>query len=548
MDQSNISVTGERIGVVTHAEIANQHAQNAGVSGTPVALDSKSLRNLVERRHPKYENLNPHWEFVRLTYEGGREWFDGNIFQYLKEGEQEYSDRKKRAYRFNHSREVVDLVNKHLFRQEILRNDAEAPEEIKAFWKKATKSGLGIDDMMQLVSKEGSLFGQIAIVIDSNKTPGAISVAEARRTGGSVYAYVVRPSNLLDYSEASDGSLNWALIQESFRDDEDPFKKNDGVSVRWRLWTKTEWILIQQRSTKGKRRELFVADRGNHDLGVTPVVLHRNVISDAEWSAPGMIDDIAYMDRAVANYLSNLDAIIQDQTFSQLVMPAQGMMPTDKDYESLLNVGTKRIFLYDAEGGGVPMYISPDVKQAKLIVDTIQKIINEIYHTVGLAGERTKEDNSVGIDNSSGVAKAYDFDRVNSLLISKANSLEATERRVLDIVAKWNEIELSEKTKLVEYPDDFDVRSLYDEFDVAAKLILIEAPDEVRREQMRVVTKKLFPMAPKVVVGKFEIELKNWPPEVPDQTAPASGSQAKPQAENRQGEVTKNTSQSKSAA
>jgi hypothetical protein len=261
-----------------------------------------------------------------------------------------------------------------------------------------------------------------------------------------------------------------------------------------------------------------------------------------------MIDDIAYMDRAVANYLSNLDAIIQDQTFSQLVMPAQGMMPGDKDYNNLLDVGTKRIFLYDAEGGGIPMYISPDVKQAKLIVEAIQKIINEIYHTVGLAGERTKEDNSVGIDNSSGVAKAYDFDRVNSLLISKANSLEATEKRIIDLVSKWNEIEVSADTKLVEYPDDFDVRSLYDEFDVAAKLILIEAPDEVRREQMRVVNRKLFPMATKATQKKFEAELKSWPPEMPDPTAQANGDQPKPKAENRQGEVTKETSQDKNAA
>ncbi|MEZ6841312.1 hypothetical protein ABVN80_14665 [Acinetobacter baumannii] len=37
---------------------------------------------------------------------------------------------------------------------------------------------------------------------------------------------------------------------------------------------------------------------------------------------------------------------------------------------------------------------------------TINKIIGEIYHTVGLAGERTKQDNAVGIDNSSGVAES----------------------------------------------------------------------------------------------------------------------------------------------
>jgi hypothetical protein len=50
----------------------------------------------------------------------------------------------------------------------------------------------------------------------------------------------------------------------------------------------------------------------------------------------------------------------------------------------------------------------------------VNKIIGEIYHSVGMAGERTKQDNAMGIDNSSGVAKAYDFERMNAMLATKA--------------------------------------------------------------------------------------------------------------------------------
>ena len=49
--------------------------------------------------------------------------------------------------------------------------------------------------------------------------------------------------------------------------------------------------------------------------------------SESPYFSPSLIDDIAYLDRAVANYLSNLDAIIQDQTFSQLAIPVQSLLP-----------------------------------------------------------------------------------------------------------------------------------------------------------------------------------------------------------------------------
>lgn len=532
MGQNTFDVKGDVIGVIDGDDALNNPV------ATSLGDDQKKLRALIERRHPEYEKKKPHWDFLEATYEGGREWFDANIFQYVKEGQEEFAERKRRAYRFNHTREVVDLLNKYLFRQAIARNEDDAPDSVKEFWQRSTKNGLGISDFKRQISKMSSIFGRIAIVVDNNLPSGAVSVAEVKNSGAATYAYIVRPQQLLDYSHDERGDLNWALIAEAYRDDESPMAPSTGMSVRWRLWTKTEWILLEERGVKNRKRIVVVAS-DTHDLGEVPVIIHDNIISDEEWSSQAMIDDIAYLDRAVANYLSNLDAIIQDQTFSQLAMPAQGLMPGEDNYNKMLEMGTKRIFLFDGEGGIMPTYISPDVKQAQVIVGTIQKIINEIYHTVGLAGERTKEDNAVGIDNSSGVAKAYDFDRVNSLLVAKADSLEVTENKINRLVALWSGEEKLIKEPLTSYPADFDTRGLYDEFDIAARLILTEAPDEVRREQMRQVIEKLFPQAPATARQKMEAELKTWPPE-PEIEVSANGS-PKSKATSRQGQVTKKT-------
>ena len=484
---------------------------SGGLGIAPMDDNQKKLRHLISRRHPEYADFCAHWNFLQATYDGGREWFkDGNVFRYIKEGEKEFADRVERCYRFNHSREVVDLLNKYLFKQNIVRNEDDAPASVAAFWKKSTKNGLEMRDFSRQVSKKASINGRIGVVVDNTARAAVLSKAEEKQQGVRTYAYIIGPKQLLDYSYGEDGGLNWVLIMEEVRDDFDPMNSSGDERPRYRLWTKTEWRLFEEQG-KGRQKKVVEVGNGAHNLGVVPVILVDNIITDEEYVAPALIDDIAYLDRAVANYLSNLDAIIQDQTFSQLAMPAQNVLPGEDNYTKLTEMGTKRVFLYDGEGGQKPEYLSPDPKQAQMILAVINKIINEIYHTVGLAGERTKQDNALGIDNSSGVAKAYDFERVNALLQAKADSLEVVENKIAYLVALWNGEEGQMRDDLVGYPDNFDTRGLYDEFDIAARLMLVEAPESVRRHQMETVIDKLFPQLAKDLKAKMLEDLKSWP-------------------------------------
>lgn len=492
-------------------------AGNGGVVSTASdGQDAKSIRKMIERRHPKYKERLDHWAFLEKTYEGGREWFEENIFRYLKEGDEEYTSRVKRSYRFNHTREVVDLINKYLFKQNITRNEVDAPESLKKFWECCTRNGMGISDFSRQISKLTSIFGRIAIVIDRTTSSGQIlSIKDQKEAGIQTYAYTVPPERVLDYSYDAQGALNWVMIAEVSRDDQNPLTSSGDMVIKYRLWTKEDTFLFAEVKSAGKSKTFKLESKVNHALGMVPVVLADHIVSDELYSSPSMIDDIAYLDRAVANYLSNVDAIIQDQTFSQLAMPAQSLSPGESAYDKMKEAGTNRIFVYDGNGG-TPLYLSPDVKQAQIIITTIKTIINEIYHTVGLAGERTKQDNALGIDNSSGVAKAYDFERVNALLAAKADSLEMIENKIAEIVVAWNEEEISPSlSRLVSYPNNFDTRGLYDEFDIAARLMLIDSPESIRREQMIKLIDKLFPQMPLEVKKQIDKELKNWPPAMP---------------------------------
>lgn len=474
------------------------------------------LNKIIGLKHPEYDKFINEWLFYKSTYDGGRKWFEDNIFKYVKEGDTEYSERVGRAYRFNHTREVVDLVNKYIFKSEIGRKE-DAESYIADFWNNATLQKRDITHFMQIASALASIYGRIWIVVDSNSPKGILTRKQAKEINSRVYCYTVSPQDVLDVSFNEDGELNWIKIREAERDDADPFSYSGEIKEKVRIWTRTNWYLYSNLTTGSGANNYQLEDSGKHDLGIVPVTYLDHSETENPFSSTALIADIAYLDRAVANYLSNLDAIIQDQTFSQLVIPAEAVAFSEDDDKNigqkLLEFGTKRIFLYSGEAENKPDFISPDPKQAQVILAMVNKIINEIYHSVGMAGERTKEDNAVGIDNSSGVAKAYDFERMNAMLATKAKSLEFCENRIVRLVKAWHGdlSDYSDVEEYVHYSRDFDVRNLSNEFDIANNLAIIDAPRTLRCEQMINLVEKLYPHLSKQIKEKIRKDIEeNW--------------------------------------
>lgn len=486
------------------------------------AASSEQLLKLVQRRHPEFKDSKEHWEFLESCYKGGREWIEKNLFTYHKEGHKEFKARKERAYRFPHSREVISLVNKYVFKGSIERRKFdELPAHIREFWSAATLMKRPIVDFMDSVSLWTSCLGRIWVVVDNNVPANVRSEAERKAAGGRTYAYFLKPAQVYDFAYDADGELEWFLNGEFSRDDSDPLASTGKVSERFRLWTKDFWAVIEV-TGENHDKVAKVADHGHHGLGMVPVFPADHLSTDELYKSPGLIEDVAYMDRAVANYLSNLDVIIQDQTFSQLAIPFQGLLPTggseddDEENEELNQIqqmGHNRVFAYNAEGGSAPEFISPDVKQAGMIIATVTKIVGEIYHSIGMAGERTKEDNAAGIDNSSGVAKAYDFEKLNAMLAAKARALQNVEKNLVRLVNAWNgkAKELEETEDYVTYPQTFDVRNLSDEMDNAQRLSVMNAPKKLRQAQMKRLAQKMFPQASEQELKEIVADIeKEW--------------------------------------
>jgi hypothetical protein len=482
------------------------------------AAKPEELLSLVDRRHPDYAEKIDHWRFLDATYQGGRSWFDTNLWRYHKEGTKEFNARKKRAYRFPHTREVVNLVNKYVLKGDIARKE-DASENLKRFWKNSTLMKRPIDALIDTISRKSSTFGRCYVVVDNNFPENIVTKEDEKKSKGRVYAFVISPIDALDFAYDEDGELSWFLMLETKRDDSSPL--SSGASTpRFRLWTPefTAVIEIVKASNGDRIAQIVAEDSREHQLGAVPVVVVDHNPSEELYSSPALIEDTAYLDRAAANYLSNLDAIIQDQTFSQLAIPYQGLLETDNDdsgkvgtQRQMYEMGTKRVFAYNAEGGSAPEFLSPDPRQAGIIVTVVSKIIDEIYHSIGMAGERTKQDNSVGIDNSSGVAKAYDFERLNAMLVAKAMALAGAEQNIARLVEGWHGAlqELEDFEDCVSYPQTFDVRNLADEMDNAQRLAVMNAPKELRKLQMTRMAKKMYPQITAEEAKKVADDIEN---------------------------------------
>jgi len=129
----------------------------------------------------------------------------------------------------------------------------------------------------------------------------------------------------------------------------------------------------------------------------------------------------------------------------------------------------------------------------------IERQIKQLYASISLTGETGEE-----VKAESGVAKAYDFDKMNTLLASKGDNLEEAELELAMVAGRWLDTEIEYE---VDYPDEFDVRSLAEEISIAQELALIDVSETFKKEIDKIIVKKALPKLPKKIVDRIFKEI-----------------------------------------
>lgn len=447
----------------------------------PRTLTDEQIKALISRRHPEIASQIEEWKFLKQAIDGGPAYVEGNLYKHPKEDSRVYEARKKRAAdnHYNLTSQVLDTYQGYLFQQPPLKAEG-LSEAVEAFMAECDQDGRPAIAFAKDVAYWMAGMGLVWVVVDKPPRPetgAALTAAQEQERGLKPYAYMVLPYMVLDGC-FDRGELVWLLIQEEDRDDRDPILSTGEVTLRYRLWTRDEWLLITPHKHPETKEVFYTYELGAHNLGVVPVVAFSYYGSQGKFGGPGLVADIAHMDRGAFNKASLLDEILYQVTFPQLALPYRGSLFDDATGQmtpqgmTLLTMGLHSAIPYDSEAGA-PTYITPPDGPANVISGAIAAQVRMALAQALLEGESAPAGPDAGVKAAaSGVSLAYVFEKLNKRLATIADTMEVCWRQVLRLVVLWQG---EDPDKLPEvpwnFPDTFEVRSLAQEVaDISAIL------------------------------------------------------------------------------
>ncbi|MCA9811154.1 MAG: hypothetical protein KC473_12510, partial [Candidatus Dadabacteria bacterium] len=316
------------------------------------------LTQAVLRKRAEYRRAERGYRFFEDSYKGGADYVESdNLYMHTFEDGEGFRERKERSYYYNYCAPIVNAYNSFIYRQKIVRDFGKLADSalFGLFLGNCDRQGNSYEDFIRGASKWSSVTGIQFILVDKPAETAATMKEEMER---GIYPYFVRvpPTNVWDWGLDRWGNLLWAKILETHAD-EGEFGKDAAGVMRFRVWYRDRWELYEVEQSGGGRKARK-ADEGEHPVGEVPLV---PVCHFAEEPMTGfsLLNDIAYVNRALYNWCSLLDEILYRQTFSQLVMPEDPKSPINDKA-----LGTARGLGFPPDSRHAPHFISPDASQA----------------------------------------------------------------------------------------------------------------------------------------------------------------------------------------
>jgi len=454
------------------------------------------LSRAVLRKRDEFRKAEPVYRFFEEAYKGGVDYINSShLYIHTFEDGEGFHERRKRAYYYNYCAPIVNAYNSFIYRQKVARDFGVLDDNIlfRQFLDNADKQGNSFEEFVRNISKWSSVTGLQFILVDK-PAEDAETMKEELDRGLFPYFVRVSPLNVWDWGLDRWGNLLWVKILETHQDQDD-FEKSPDSVMRFRIWYRDRWELYEVEKGSGGTSKAFKIGEAPHPVGDVPLV---PVCHFAEEPMTGfsLLNDIAYVNRALYNWCSLLDEILYRQTFSQLVMPEDPKNPINEKA-----LGTARGLGFPPDSKHAPHFINPDASQARVLMDQIEKGVEEIYRLATLRG-------AIGVsEESSGVARSYDFMITNNTLSNKALNMEEAEMKALRFWAKWQGIAAPEH--VIEYPREFEISSLGEEIENVIKsrtLRISERFDQIMKEK---IVKRMAPRLSRDDVERIRAEIKS---------------------------------------
>lgn len=217
---------------------------------------------------------------------------------------------------------------------------------------------------------------------------------------------------------------------------------------------------------------------GEHNLGEVPVVFFPSQkVKNGEINPTPELYPIAGIAKSLYNHCSWLTEILRNQTFPVLTFPSKEA--TD------LVIGSNNALCYDGDTVKFqPGFISPPSDSAQMLQSQIKMLIEEMYRMAGLSfvtGTRQE---------SSGIARQWEFERTNQRLSEFAKRCSMTERKMVMKVARWMGLDIDYTAS---YSSDFGVTDISTELKNAQAVLDMDLSPELRVEVAKQVMGSYLP-------------------------------------------------------
>ena len=427
---------------------------------------------IFTRQHPLFTQRQSAWLRSKAAYSGGAAYIQQALIQHVSEIDPEYTERLSRAYYFNYPRKIARLITQYILSGDPVRTGAN-PELIEDF----SRSKLRANEVMRQFSTLLNVYGSAWMLVEMPAFEGVADAERQQLEHLYPYAVALSPLKVPDWSEDSDGSLQWAVVEEEFYENSDPF--NEPVSKkRRRLWTREYWQLFEE---DGGVVKLVAENR--HELGRVPL-LHICEIDGYGIDAVHWFEDIVRISDAILNNESEAQMNIIKQMFGLLVISenfARGsrnslMQSQDSDGKFSHILARSAAIWESGEESGISRYIAPNGAETEIIRNENMHLKNELFDIAGLTIIRETR------EKQSAESKAWDHQQICQFLLNRVDLLEQTE------LAVWKIMNLYDPTVTVPqlaYNRDFSIVDLKESVASLLELSSVNAGTEFQHEIAR---------------------------------------------------------------
>lgn len=386
--------------------------------------------------HEQYQNLNGRWRFLLNSYLGGEIYRQGQyLTRYANESEQDYITRMWTTPLDNHVRGVLQVYNAFLFREQPMRDFAslEGDVDLTAFLEDSTLEGQSFNSFMKDVSSYSGVFGHVWCMVAKPKT-GAVTRADELQVGARPYVSMITPLSVLDWEWEKRPNGTYALKYFKYMEDSD----------RMHIFTVKEWHLdkIVTSEVDVKNEEIRNSTVESNELGFIPAVICYSQRSTRRGIGVSEVDDIADLQRAIYNELSEVEQTIRINGHPSLVKTP--------DTEATAGAGSIVQMPDTLDPGLKPYLLQPAGTTVDSIYKSIENRVNSIDRMANLGSARAMKTSTM-----SGVAMETEFQMLNARLADKADNLELAENNIWRI---WSIYQGRQWDGSVNYPDTFHIQ------------------------------------------------------------------------------------------